>query len=146
MQIEVSIDQSCKEPKIIILTDKITDEINEIIKRLSEINPDSMTALSEKGVEILEYKDVIRFYSENKKVFVETLKGKYIVRSRLYELEEKLDNKRFVRISNSEIVNIKKIRSMDTSITGTICVVLQGDIKTYSSRRYVRKIKQLFGI
>ncbi len=146
MQIEVSIDQSCKEPKIIILTDKISDEINEIIKRLSEINPDSMTALSEKGVEILEYKDVIRFYSENKKVFVETLKGKYIVRSRLYELEEKLDNKRFVRISNSEIVNIKKIRSMDTSITGTICVVLQGDIKTYSSRRYVGKIKQLFGI
>lgn len=146
MKIEVLIDQNCQEPKIIILTDKRTDEINEIIKRFSEMNSDSMTAFSERGVEIIEYKDVIRFYSENKKVFVQTLKGKYTVRTRLYELEEKLDSKRFVRISNSEIVNIKKIQNMDTSLTGTICMHLHGDIKTYVSRRNVRKIKQKFGI
>lgn len=146
MKIEVLIDQDCKEPKIIILTDKRTDGINAIIKRLSETYSDSMTAFSERGVEIIDYKDVIRFYSENKKVFVQTSKGKYTVRLRLYELEDKLDSKIFVRISNSEIVNIRKIRNMDTSLTGTICVFLQGDIKTYASRRYVSKIKKKFGI
>ncbi|MCG8638357.1 MAG: LytTR family transcriptional regulator, partial [Desulfobacterales bacterium] len=134
------------EPKIIILTDKRTDKINGIVKRLAEANSDSLTVFSDRGVEIIECKDVIRFYSENKKVFVQTPKGKYTVRARLYELEEKLDSKRFVRISNSEIVNIKKIRNMDTSLTGTICMFLQGDIKTYVSRRNVRKIKQKFGI
>lgn len=146
MKIEVLIDQDCKEPKIIILTDKRTDDINAIIKRLSETYSDTMTAFSERGVEIIDNKDVIRFYSENKKVFVQTSKGKYTVRARLYELEEKLDSKIFVRISNSEIVNIRKIRNLDTSLTGTICVFLQDDIKTFASRRYVSKIKKKFGI
>ncbi|SCB66707.1 Protein of unknown function [Bacillus mycoides] len=37
MKFEVSIDPSYKEPKIIILTDKMTDEISDIMKRLSEV-------------------------------------------------------------------------------------------------------------
>ena len=36
MQIEIKIDENCKEPKIIVVADKITKEISEIIKKLSE--------------------------------------------------------------------------------------------------------------
>lgn len=32
MQIEIKIDSSCIEPRIIILTDTITDEVNNIMK------------------------------------------------------------------------------------------------------------------
>ena len=31
MQIEIKIDEKCKEPKIIVMTDKMTDEVNAII-------------------------------------------------------------------------------------------------------------------
>lgn len=51
-----------------------------------------------------------------------TLQGEYAIRYRLYELEEVLDKKQFLRISNSEIVNVKKIRDIDLSITGRICM------------------------
>lgn len=34
MQIEIKLDENCKEPKIIVVTNKMTDEINEIMKRL----------------------------------------------------------------------------------------------------------------
>lgn len=120
MKVEVALDPTCKEPKIIILTDKMTDEITDILKRLSEVTAHPLTAFSERGVEIVEWSDVIRIYAERKKVFVQTTKGTYTVRSRLYELEEKLDSQLFIRISNSEIVNSKKIISMDISLTGTI--------------------------
>ncbi|MBY0598765.1 LytTR family DNA-binding domain-containing protein [Bacillus bingmayongensis] len=146
MKFEVSIDPSYKEPKIIILTDKMTDEISDIMKRLSETRMDSLAVFSERGVEIVECKDIVRIYAEKQKVFLQTVAGIYTVRSRLYELEAKLNNQFFVRISNSEIVNIKMITNMDISITGTIGVSLVGDIKTYASRRYVSKIKKLFGI
>ena len=33
MQVEIKIDDSCTEPKVIILTDKVTDEINDILQR-----------------------------------------------------------------------------------------------------------------
>ena len=36
MQIEIKLDENCKEPKIIVVTNKMTDEINEIMKRLSD--------------------------------------------------------------------------------------------------------------
>ncbi|PED05976.1 MULTISPECIES: LytTR family DNA-binding domain-containing protein [Bacillus] len=146
MKFEVSIDPSYKEPKIIILTDKMTDEISDIMKRLSETHMDSLAVFSERGVEIVECKDIIRIYTEKQKVFLQTAAGIYPVRSRLYELEEKLNSQFFVRISNSEIVNIKMITNMDISMTGTIGVSLTGNIKTYASRRYVSKIKKLFGI
>ena len=38
MQIEIKLDENCKEPKIIVVTNKMTDEINEIMKRLSAEN------------------------------------------------------------------------------------------------------------
>jgi DNA-binding LytR/AlgR family response regulator len=124
----------------------MTDEIADIMKRLSETYMDSLAVFSDRGVEIVECRDIIRIYSEKQKVFLQTAAGIYTVRSRLYELEEKLNSQFFVRISNSEIVNIKMITNMDISMTGTIGVSLTGNIKTYASRRYVSKIKKLFGI
>lgn len=34
MKIEIRIDKNCDEPKVIVVTDKVTDEINEIVTRL----------------------------------------------------------------------------------------------------------------
>nr|WP_272595724.1 LytTR family DNA-binding domain-containing protein [Paenibacillus apiarius] len=121
----------------------MTDEITDIVKLLSESSTDSLAVFSERGVIILECRKIVRIYTERKKVFVQTADGTYTVRSRLYELEEKLNSQLFVRISNSEIINIKMIINMDISITGTIGILLRGDIKTYASRRYVSKIKKL---
>ena len=35
MKIEIQLEPECTEPKVIVVTDKVTDEINELIKRLS---------------------------------------------------------------------------------------------------------------
>lgn len=42
MQIEIKLDESCKEPKIIIHTDKMTEEVSQIVKLLSEKNRKSL--------------------------------------------------------------------------------------------------------
>ena len=34
MQVEIKIDDNCIEPKVIIITDKVTDEINDILNHL----------------------------------------------------------------------------------------------------------------
>ena len=43
MKIEIKIDESCTEPKIVIVTDRVTDKINEIIKKLS-VEPSEVLA------------------------------------------------------------------------------------------------------
>ena len=56
------------------------------------------------------------------------------------------DGSIFVRISNSEIVNLKKVRSIDLSFVGTICMEMTDGEVSYVSRRYVSKIKKILGL
>ncbi len=146
MQIEIKIDSSCREPKIIVMTDKMTDEVNTVIKRLSDEAPQMLSGFLGDRLEILEQPDILRIYSSGGKVFAETGRGEYSLRLRLYELKERLDKSSFVRISNSEIINLKKVKGFDLSFTGTICVTLSNGTVTYVSRRYVSKIKHVLEI
>ena len=146
MQIEVKIDASCKEPKVVVVTNKMTDEINALLKKLSEEAPQMIAGFCEGTVTILEQTDIIRTYTEAGKVFAVTNDGKYSLRLRLYELEERLSKDRFVRISNSEIINLRKVKGFDLSFSGTICVTLSNGTVTFVSRRYVARIKQVLGI
>lgn len=146
MQIEIRIDQSCIEPKIIVLTDKMTDEINDIVKKLSEEAPQMLAGFRDDRLEILDQSEIFRIYASAGKVYTVTHRGIYTLRLRLYELEERLDKNSFVRISNSEIINLKKVKNFDLSFTGTICVTLSNADVTYVSRRYVSKIKKVLGI
>lgn len=97
-------------------------------------------------LEILEPQSIYRIYAANQKVFAITDKGEYVLRSRLYELEEQLVREKFIRISNSEIVNLTRIKNFDLSYAGTIGVTLTNGETTFVSRRYVPKIKQALGI
>lgn len=146
MQIEIKIDENCKEPKIIVVTDKMTEEISEIIKKLSEEQTKTIAGFKDETAEVLETDNIFRIYVSNSKVFAETDHGEYLLRMRLYEMEQRLDRNSFVRISNSEIINLKKVKRFDLSFSGTICVALSNGTVTYVSRRYVAKIKQLLGI
>ena len=88
----------------------------------------------------------MRVFAEGGKVLAETNGGQFLLRLRLYELEERLDGKHFVRISNAEIINLGMVRGFDLSFAGTICVRMKNDAVTYVSRRYVSKIKQVLGL
>ena len=76
----------------------------------------------------------------------QTAQGIFSVRERLYELEERLDRQQFVRISHSEIVNLRQVTGLDLGLTGTIRMTLTGGVTTYVSRRYVKKIKEVLGL
>ena len=97
-------------------------------------------------VEVLEPFDIYRIFAASGKVFAETNHGEYTLRLRLYEMEQRLDSNFFVRISNSDIINLRKVKGFDLSFAGTICVTLSNGTVTYVSRRFVTKIKQLLGI
>lgn len=146
MQIEIKIDDSCREPKIIVITDKVDEQITALVKKLSEEAPQMIAGFRDDTVKLLDQAEILSIYASEGKVLGRTADGTYTLRLRLYELEERLDKTKFVRISNSEIINLKKVKGFDLSFTGTICVSLSDGSVTYVSRRYVSKIKQTLGI
>lgn len=146
MEIEIQIDKTRTEPKLLILTDHITDEITDLMNRLSSETPQMIAGFANDTAVVLDASKLVRLYAADNKVFATTHEGEYRVRLRLYELEERLDRKTFVRISNSEIINLQAVKSFDLSLAGTICVSLTNGDVTYVSRRYVSKIKQALGL
>lgn len=146
MQVEIKIDPSQPEPKVVITAASMTEEVNRIVRRLSEEIPQVISGTRDGKLEVLEPEELIRIYAASGKVFAVTGKGEYTLRLRLYELEERLSPHQFVRISNSEIIHLKKVVNFDLSFAGTIYVELSNGTVTYVSRRYVSKIKKILGI
>ena len=146
MQVEIKIDSTVREPKVIVLTDRMTDEVNEIVRKISETEPTMLAGFREDTVTVLDPEEIYRIYAANGKVFAVTAKAEYSLRMRLYEVEERFRGSSFVRISNSEIINLKAVRSFDLSLAGTIRVALKNGEAAYVSRRYVAKIKEALGM
>ena len=73
---------------------------------------------------------------------VDTLPSK-VCKSSLSGIEEVLNPVRFIRISQSEIINIYKVKRFDISIAGTIGVEFENGTKTWASRRCVKQIKNI---
>ena len=146
MQIEFRHDPDQTEPKITITAADLTDEVADLLRRLEHGQPSAVTAFQGDRVLLLRPEDILRFYAEDKGVKAQTEEDAYAVRERLYELENTLDPRSFVRISHSEIVNLWKVTALDLTLTGTIKMTLSGGTVCWVSRRYVKKIKTALGV
>ncbi|MDD7183977.1 LytTR family DNA-binding domain-containing protein [Peptostreptococcus porci] len=146
MEIEIKIDNKCSDTKVVIITNKITDEVDYIINTISNHSHRRIVGVENEKITILEPTEIVRIYSSSGKVFACCASKEYTLKLRLYELEEILDQNNFVRISNSEIVNLKKVDKFDIRFNGTICIIFLDGTITYASRRYVKKIKTILGI
>lgn len=146
MKVEMKLDESCEEPHVIIVTNRMTEELGSLLAFLSDSRLETLAGFRENVLELLPCEEIVRIYAQNQKVYAGTVKGEFLLKQRLYELSARLDPRVFVRISNSEIMNLKKVSSMELGLSGTICVRFKTGETSYVSRRYVAKIKQILGI
>ncbi|MHC5268467.1 LytTR family DNA-binding domain-containing protein [Enterococcus sp. LJL98] len=85
--------------------------------------------------------EFIRFFSANKRIYGETSSSEYLFPYRLYELDTMLQSN-FIRISNTEIINVNFIKSLELTSSGIIIIYFKNGNQTSSSRRYLKLIKE----
>lgn len=142
MQVEIKLDESCTEPKIVIYTASMSEDVQTIVHTLTDSPLQILFGKQGEKIQPLIQENLIRVYAAGGKVFAVSGSGEYTLRQRLYELESRLPPSQFVRISNSEIINLKKVDHFDLNFAGTICVKLSDGSTTYVPRRYVSKLKK----
>lgn len=121
MKVEVQIDDNFEENKIIIQAKEMNNEISELMKKLSN-QKDKITVFLGEDTYFIKEDEIETVFSNDGKVFIQTEKQKFQSKSRLYELEQLLSEDKFIRISNSEIVNFEKVQNINTKLTGTIII------------------------
>ncbi|EGC82265.1 LytTR family DNA-binding domain-containing protein [Anaerococcus prevotii] len=146
MKVEVIIDESLDENKVTIYAKKYSKDIENIRDMLTDRLLDKIVAFYDKEIFILSFDEIIRIFAQDGDVFVKTNNKSYKVRLTLTELEKRLDKKKFIRISRSEIVNIDYIKRLDLSFIGTIAIEFTNDEVSYVSRRRLKDFKKILGL
>ena len=144
MKVELNIDKKFGETIVTISTNKVNDEIQNLVNYI-ENKEDYFIGVLDGEVRLLNTEDIIRVYVEDRKVYVVTVEGRFIVRKKLYEVQSTL-TKDFIKISQSEIANIKYIHSLDLGLRGTIVISYKNSDISYVSRRMLKEFKMKLGL
>ena len=143
MKYKLIIDETKDEELIITCHHKreVFDQIEQLITNMDA----QLIGYENEDIVILNYDDVVCFVSDNNKVFALVGKHKYLIKKRLYQIEEQLDLN-YVRINQSCIANIKQISKFSASFNGFLQVHFKNGYSDYVSRRDLKNVKERIGI
>ncbi len=133
-----------REDEILIYSRERTELVNKIESLVLEENTELVGYIDRDAVR-LDVSEIHCFVVEDNKVFALTERQKYRLKQRIYTLEEMLDGN-FVKINQSCIANIGKIRKFTASVSGSLNVTFKNGYSDYVSRRNVKKVKERLGI
>lgn len=145
MNVKVEINSLYDKLQVILRTNKITEEVEEI-KTILETYKRSLNGYRNDKITILQLNDIYSVYAYNQKIFAKTENGEYLLKMRLYEAEEILIKYHFLKISRSEIININKIKEIEYLYRGLVKIIFISGESTFVSRRFVGQLKNKLGV
>lgn len=146
VEIEVVLDERYTDPLVTIRTKSNTQQVENIICAIEDVSHSDfpqIAAVKDDSVVFVSQRDIVRVHTEGRKLLIQTETEAYTVKRTLAGLEDVLNASRFLRISQSEIINLYKVKSFDFNIAGTIGVEFDCGIKSWVSRSRVKQIKAL---
>mgnify|MGYP003289715220 CR=1 FL=1 len=143
MKLRIVIDKE-KEEEILIYAHEKTPLI-ESIEQLVEDSSPRLTGYGQNGAVLLSPDEIYCFISEGGKTYAITENERLVIKSRLYIIEGTLDNS-FVRLNQSCIASINKIKRFEAGFSGSLTAVFKNGYRDYISRRQVKIVKERFGI
>ena len=146
VEIEVVLDDQYVDPHVTIKTKTNTQQVENIIcaiENASNSDYPQIAANSDDKLVFVSQRDIVRVHTQGRKVILQTEDETYTVRRTLAGLEDVLDKERFLRISQSEIINLYKVKCFDFNMAGTIGVEFDCGIKSWVSRSRVKQIKTM---
>ena len=129
-----------REELVLIRCRAVTDEVREI-ESFVKSRAGSLSGTSDERRYEIPVTDVCYIESVDGKTFLYTRDRVYETAYRIYELEELLKGKHFLRISKPMLVNLMKIKSIQPAFNGRFTAVLSSGEKVIISRNYVKALK-----
>ncbi|WP_099156671.1 LytTR family DNA-binding domain-containing protein [Virgibacillus ndiopensis] len=142
MKVSLDIDNNHEQTHVTIQCKEMDDFIKEILDFLKGRETEFIVGRNGDMQHILQPNDIHYIYSREDIVFAVTSEGQFKLTNKLYELENILPSKQFIRISKSVIDNLYELSRFEASFNGTLCVYFKSGVKEYVSRHFVRQIKE----
>ena len=140
----VEIEQIGKDKKelVLIRCHEITEEVQEI-EAFIKSRQGSLTGSKESRQYEVPVVDVYYIESVDGRTFLNTKEQVFETSLRLYELEQRMAARHFLRVSRSTLLNLMKIRSIQPAMNGRLIALLPSGEKIVISRSYVKGLKEV---
>ncbi|WP_105114205.1 LytTR family DNA-binding domain-containing protein [Streptococcus suis] len=147
MKVKLAISPEILEDFVTIEAQAMSEQITQLVAYVKNLDKQTSRLTVKKGeqVYLLEYDEIVRLYLEDKVLQVETVGDSFTSNLRLYQVKEELPAN-FLQISQSEIIHIKQLDHLKLTANGLVKLVMKNGSVTYSSRRYLKVIKERLGL
>lgn len=145
MKINLDIDGKYDDIEVIIRAPHLNNDIERMVAMMRMIDMQIAVRRDNETV-LLDTDKVLYVESVDRKTFVYTNSETYESELKLYELEQQLIERNFLRISKQSIVNLRKIKSLKTDVNRKIRITLQNGEQIVVSRMYSDELRRKLGL
>ena len=130
------------KPEILeIRCHEISDEVREIVAFVKS-RQGQLTGTADDRMYEIAVSDIFYIESVDSKTFIYCKNREYETKQKLYELEEMLRDKHFLRVSKSVLLNLMKVSSIKPALNSRFTAVLFSGEQVIISRTYVPELKK----
>ncbi len=140
MKIDICVDKNVTDLTISVICKQLTPDIE---KRMMN---HQLTVRKDSEIYLLDIVQVIYIESIDRKCFVYTAKEIYESDFKLYELEKRLEEYGFFRVSKSCLIHLQNIQSLKADINRKVRVTMSNGEQIMASRQYADELKKRLGV
>ena len=141
MQTKITKIERDKPELIEIHCHTISDEVREIVAFVKS-RQGQLTGFADSRLYEIAVTDIFYIEAVDNKCFIYTESKVYETKQKLYELEEILKEKYFLRTAKSMILNLMKVRAIKPSLNSRFIAELYSGEQVVISRKYVSALKK----
>lgn len=145
MKILINVDENMTDTEIVISCGRLTPEIEKILAMLRMADN---RLVAGKGGEtyLLDIAKIFYVEAVDRKTFVYTGDDCFESGLKLYEVEGRLCECGFLRVSKSCLVSLRHIRAMKAEFDRKIRITLENGEQIMVSRQYAEELKRRLGV
>lgn len=145
MKITIQVDEDREDTEIAISCGRLTPEIEKIIAML-RIMDSQLVAEKDGETYLLDVAQIVYVEAVDRKTFVYTCDDCFASGLKLYEVEGRLCERGFLRVSKSCLVSLRHIRALKAEFDRKIRITLENGEQIMVSRQYAEELKRKLGV
>lgn len=145
MKIEIDIDEKYTDLGVKVTAPDLTPDIERIISLMRMMDMQIPVKRDDETI-LLDVDEILYIEAVERNTFVYTKDSTYESALKLYEFEQQLPEKDFIRISKQSILNLRKVKSLKADINRKIRATLLNGEQIVVSRTYAEDLRKRLGI
>lgn len=128
---------------ILFSASEMDNQVVNLMNRVSDPLSVTWEVRDETGSYVTLSEDrIISISADRRRLRVVVDDGVYWLKMSLQDAENALNPSMFLRVSRYEIINLRKVRRFDFTVTGSLRIEMEDGTETWASRRSIPLIKE----